>query len=188
MAYTRVEELPNYPQAFADHQVALREAGDDETAKLRAQLAWTEKQRDLEKALTQHNEQERLMTDAKTQVAKDFPNVPEHVYTAAASPEAMAAAAKTFDDALQSAVASQNPANATPPPGGQPPTGLGQPTPDPNDLSTDFGNMAQKYRESWGNADTRKRIANRMTTRQVNEVVGVAMRNAKNEASRQQRS
>lgn len=127
--YTRVEELSEYPQALADHKVALATAAGDETEKLRAELAWSHKLQGLRENMQTHNDAVRSLTAARANVKTEFPEVPEHLYAGIQDPEQMKQMAKDFTEALNDAKVqqAQGVAVADTPSAGQPPTGIGSP-------------------------------------------------------------
>jgi hypothetical protein len=128
----KVEELPDYSTAYAEHLVAIRDAGTDKLAESEAKLRWSERLREFDTKLVAHNTVERAFEAAKEKIAADFPDVPAQIYASAVTPEQMLEQAKLFDDAVKAKTAAPATAPVGGGGGGQPPTGVGS-APDPNE-------------------------------------------------------
>lgn len=123
--YKRVEDLPEYLQAYTDHQIALRDAGEDETGKLRAQLAWSDKTREMEKRMESENKASVAYDQAKARIKEQYPDVPEEIYNTITDQAQMEFAAKSFDEAVKAKSQPQGETSqTTSAPSGQPPTGV----------------------------------------------------------------
>lgn len=187
---TEPTQLPGYTEALAEHKVALKEAGDDEAAKLKAQLAWSERQRQFDSQLVAHNDSERKVVEAKARLAAEYPDVPESVYASAATPEAMEEHAKAFNEALQAKVAAANPQaqqqQQTAAAAGQPPVGAdGGHTPQPG-FKADYISAVDKFNspEAQKSQYLRKQAADQILNVGFNGIVGPILKNARAEANR----
>lgn len=173
---TRVEELPEFNTAHTDFLIAQRDAGDDETAKLRAQLAWSDKQRELERTMVQRNESSRAIDQAMARVREQYASVPEHIYAGGGTPEEIEQRAKDFHDAVQAQVAAATP---TPPtsPGttGQPPTGVNPGQSGATDLEGRLRELAPQVKRRAYEPGANEEFQNLM----INGIVAPAMLNAK---------
>lgn len=177
MPITRIEEMPSYTQAFADYQVSLREAGEDEAAQLKVKLSWSDRQRELDREMTQANEHERTVTEAKARIAATYPDVPSHIYESAPDAEKMELVAKSFHEAVEAAKTAAaggvNP-NDGGAAGGQPPVGAGAPSPagdSENDLTSQIRKLRDEYNAAEGDAFKRKQIAMKLSTLELGGIV-----------------
>lgn len=149
MTIAKIEELPEFQKAYTDYTIALRDAGEDETAQLKAKLAWSDKEKEFNAAMHSQNESERQINDAKAKIAAEYPDTPEVIYVNLPTPEAMVEAAKTFSETVaaktQSTGASGDPGTGSGGQGGQPPTGSGNP---PTGGGSADDNFEKDYREA----------------------------------------
>jgi len=123
--YSRIEDMPEFNQKNLDYNIALREAGDDEALQLRTKLAWSEERAAMENRRHTENENHRRLLQTASQLKEQYgDNVPETVYGSKGTPEEMEAAAKEFNDALQSRLSQASSAPPSPGSTGQPPTGI----------------------------------------------------------------
>lgn len=123
--YESIEKMPQYTQLNVDHQIALSNAGDDETAQLRAKLEWSDKRQALENERQRVNSEFRALNEGREKIKAEYPDVPENLYSGRSTVEEMEVVAREFDEAVK-ARGSGAPAPSAASTG-QPPTGLGTP-------------------------------------------------------------
>jgi len=122
--YNKIEDLPEFNQKSTDYQIALREAGDDESLQLKAKLAWSEERAGMENRRHTDNENHRKLLQTAARLKEQYgDDVPEGVYASKTSPDEMEQAAKEFNDVLQARLGQQAPP-PTPGSTGQPPSGV----------------------------------------------------------------
>jgi hypothetical protein len=129
---TAIKDLVEYESAAAEYAAALQTAaaGNDEVAKLRAELAWERKQGELRQLVQLREEEARDRESTIARIKAEYPNAAASVWSLIPDLTQMEAAAKTMHESIENAKPPQR--NWAAEPGARPARQRPDPSRDPD--------------------------------------------------------